>query len=382
VDLAIPFALLSSLCFGIAHVTARVGLRTLDARAGAAISVPSAALLFIVAAPVGLDLSQFSATAALLFAVVGLFFPAVVTLLNFRSNELLGATATSTVSGTTPLFALVAAALLLDEKIPARAAVAAAGVVLGIGLLSWNPGAVRGRFAGWPLLVPLAGAVVRALAQVGARAALLLWPNPFAASLIGYAVSSAAVISADRLAGTERRKLTAHGVTWFAITGALNGGAVLLMYLALTAAPVALVAPIVAAYPLVTALVSAVALREETVNSRMLIGAAVTVAAIVYLVAAPAALGADKPDAQQAQAKITRAEAEKTALALVPGGSTLSGNLERAKGRLVWSFDIRMPRTKNITEVHVDAQTGAVVSKSIETPAEQAKEAAAEKKKQ
>jgi drug/metabolite transporter (DMT)-like permease len=120
---------------------------------------------------------------------------------------------------------------------------------------------------------------------VGARAALLLWPNPFAASLIGYAVSSAAVISADRLAGAERRKLTAHSVTWFGVTGALNGSAVLLMYLALTAAPVALVAPIVAAYPLVTALVSAAALREEAVTPRMLIGAAVTVAAIVYLVA-------------------------------------------------------------------------------------------------
>jgi hypothetical protein len=143
------------------------------------------------------------------------------------------------------------------------------------------------------------------------------------------------------------------------------------MYLALTAAPVALVAPIVAAYPLVTALVSAIALREETVTSRMLIGAAVTVAAIVYLVAAPAVFAAE----------LTRAEAEKTALALVPGGSTISGHLEREKGRRVWSFDIRMPRTKNITEVHVDAQTGAVVSKTIETPAEQAKEAAAEKKK-
>ncbi len=283
--MAIAFALLSSLCFGIGHVTARVGLRTLDARAGAAISVPSAALLFAAAAPFALDLSQFSAAAAILFAVVGLFFPAMVTLLNFRSNELLGPTLTSTVSGTTPLFALVAAALLLGEQIPARAAIAAAGVVLGIALLSWNPGAVRGRFAGWPLLVPLVGAVVRGLAQVGARAALLLWPNPFAASLIGYAVSSTALISADRLAGTERRRLTAQSATWFGITGALNGGAVLLMYLALTLAPVALVAPIVAAYPVVTALVSAIALREETVSARALLGSAITVAAIVYLVA-------------------------------------------------------------------------------------------------
>ena len=85
--MAIAFALLSSLCFGIAHVSASVGLRSLDPRSGAAISIPTATLLFAAAAPFALDLSQFSATAALLFALVGVFFPALVTLLNFRSTS-------------------------------------------------------------------------------------------------------------------------------------------------------------------------------------------------------------------------------------------------------------------------------------------------------
>ena len=83
----------------------------------------------------------------------------------------------------------------------------------------------------------------------------------------------------------------------------------------------------------------------------------------------------------QAQQRISRAEAEKTALARVPGGKTISGKLEKEKGRLGWSFDISMPDSKNITEVHVDARTGAVVGVSIETPAQQAQEAAAEKKR-
>jgi hypothetical protein len=82
----------------------------------------------------------------------------------------------------------------------------------------------------------------------------------------------------------------------------------------------------------------------------------------------------------QAQQRISRAEAEKTALALVPGGKTISGKLEREKGREVWSFDISMPGSRNITEVWVDARTGKVVHVVLETPAEQAREAAAEKK--
>jgi drug/metabolite transporter (DMT)-like permease len=187
------------------------------------------------------------------------------------------------------LFALLAASLLLDEKVPAQAAVAAAGVAVGIVLLSWNPGAMRTGFTGWSLLWPVAGALVRGVAQVGAKAGLLLWPNPFAACVIGYAVSSATVISADRLRDGRRRRPTWRSVFWFAATGALNGSAMLLMYAALSMAAVSTVAPIVAAYPLVTALASALVLRGEMLTSRILAGAAITVGAIVYLVASASA---------------------------------------------------------------------------------------------
>jgi drug/metabolite transporter (DMT)-like permease len=182
------------------------------------------------------------------------------------------------------LFALVAAALILGEEIPAAAAVASVGVLIGIAVLSWDAGASRSRFRGWSLLWPLAGAMVRGIAQVGAKAGLSLWPNPFAASLIGYAVSSATVIGSDRLGRTAKAKPAIRSAAWFAVTGLLNGGAVLSMYAALSIAPVSLVAPVVAAYPVVTALVSAAVLRDEALTARVLAGAAVTAGAIVYLV--------------------------------------------------------------------------------------------------
>ncbi len=94
------------------------------------------------------------------------------------------------------------------------------------------------------------------------------------------------------------------------------------------------------------------------------------------------AFGAEEsPGSLPGQAKITRAAAEKTALARVPGGKTKSAELERENGVLVWSFDIAMPRTKNVTEVQVDAETGKIVSTKIETPAAEAAEKAAETKK-
>jgi uncharacterized membrane protein len=163
--------------------------------------------------------------------------------------------------------------------------VAALAIVAGVGIISWNRGGVRPHITGLALLWPLSGAVLRGLAQAGVKVGLLLWPSAFAASLIGYVVSSATVLGVSRLARGKRPTLTQRHLTWFALTGVLNGGAVLLLYSALSMAPVSLVAPIVATYPLVTALVSALVLPQETLTLRTVAGALLTVAGVIYLVA-------------------------------------------------------------------------------------------------
>ena len=84
--------------------------------------------------------------------------------------------------------------------------------------------------------------------------------------------------------------------------------------------------------------------------------------------------------ALKAEAKITQEEATKTALAKVQDGKVKSVEIERENGKLIWSFDISMPKSKSITEVQVDAKTGKIVSTQVETPKDQAAEAAADKK--
>ncbi len=245
--------------------------------------MPTAAVLFIVATPFVLDLSGFDWRAALLFALVGLIFPAAVTLLTFRSNELLGPTVTSAVSGTSPLFALAGASLFLGERVPGQAALAAVGVVIGVALLSWRREETRQGFGGWALLWPLSGALVRALTQTGIKAGLLIWANAFAAGLIGYLLSSTVLIAADRLRRSARPRLSRRDFAWFAGTGVLNGGAVLLMYYALGMAPVWVVAPIIASSPLLTALISTAVLPDDKLSVRTAYGAAITIVAIVWL---------------------------------------------------------------------------------------------------
>jgi uncharacterized membrane protein YkoI len=75
--------------------------------------------------------------------------------------------------------------------------------------------------------------------------------------------------------------------------------------------------------------------------------------------------------------RLSQSAAETIALTRAPGGTVKESELEKERGRLVWSFDIATPGTDIITEVQVDAATGEIVSVEKESPAQQA----AEKKK-
>jgi hypothetical protein len=82
-----------------------------------------------------------------------------------------------------------------------------------------------------------------------------------------------------------------------------------------------------------------------------------------------------------AEAKVSKEDAEKTALAKVPNGTVKEAEIEKEHGKLVWSFDLTTPDTKDITEVNVDAISGDVVSVEKEAAETEAKEADEKDKK-
>ena len=105
------------------------------------------------------------------------------------------------------------------------------------------------------------------------------------------------------------------------------------------------------------------------------------VALVFFAFCSSAAVASQASQADlKAQAKIPEAAARSTALAKVHKGTISSAELEEEHGRLIWSFDIARPGTRNITEIQVDAKTGKIVSTQVETPAKEVKEAAAEAK--
>lgn len=87
----------------------------------------------------------------------------------------------------------------------------------------------------------------------------------------------------------------------------------------------------------------------------------------------------EKGEGKEGQAQVSKADAERTALAQVPGGTIKEGELEKEKGKLIWSFDIAKPDTKDITEVNIDAMTGKIIAVDVESPKAEAKEKQQEK---
>lgn len=81
----------------------------------------------------------------------------------------------------------------------------------------------------------------------------------------------------------------------------------------------------------------------------------------------------------QAQATLSGDSAIAIALAQVPGGTIREAELENEHHRLIYSFDVKVAGKPGITEVNVDAKTGAVVGLSHEGPADKATERAKEK---
>ena len=81
------------------------------------------------------------------------------------------------------------------------------------------------------------------------------------------------------------------------------------------------------------------------------------------------------------EARVTKHQAKKIALARVKGGTIKCVELEKENGVLIWSIDVAQLGKKDITDVWVDATTGKMTAVEVETPAVEMKEVAEHKAK-
>jgi len=281
---AVLFAFASASLLGAGVVTTQFGLRTVEPLSGASISVPSFTLLFLLASPLILAGEPVVWRGLPIFAAIGLVFPALLTLLTFASNRALGPVVTSTLGNLAPLFAVALAIILLHEPLHALQSGGLVIAVAGAVIIT----ATRPRdFGGWrssALLLPLGGALLRGVVPPIVKLGLEIWPSPLWACLIGYVMSSLVVLGVERVRnGNFVADAPWPGRFWFAVTGVCNGLSALTLFAAVGNGPITLVAPIVAIYPLVTMILSAITLHHVRITPRIVAGAMLTVAGVALV---------------------------------------------------------------------------------------------------
>jgi drug/metabolite transporter (DMT)-like permease len=281
---AVLFAFASASLLGAGVVTAQFGLRTVEPLSGASISVPSFTLLFLLASPLILAGQPIVWRGLPIFAAIGLVFPALLTLLTFASNRALGPVVTSTLGNLAPLFAVALAVILLHEPLHALQFGGLVIAVAGAVIITVARPRDFGGWRSWALLLPLGSAIVRGVVPPIVKLGLEIWPSPLWACLIGYVMSSLVVLSVERVRnGSFVADAPWPGRFWFAVTGVCNGLSALTLFAAVRNGPITLVAPIVAIYPLITILLSAITLRHVRITPRIVAGTALTVAGVALV---------------------------------------------------------------------------------------------------
>ena len=286
---AVLFAVLSGVLFGLLAVTVRIGLRRGDPEVGALAVMPIALTVSILAAAVAGDLSRVRLADLWPFLVIGLFVPGTSQLVFIQSVRLAGPARASISIGASPLWSSLLAIVFLDEPLRTGLAVGTLVVVLGGAALVSEP-ARPADFRVLGIATALTCAVMFGIRDVLVRAAATdVHPPPLlatVASLLG-----ATLLIASYLVTVRRHELrTRYRTTLRAFLPAgLTLGLAYSCYVeALARGRVTVAAPLSATQSLWGVLLAAAVFgRSEMIGRR-------TVLAGVLVVAGGALIGATR----------------------------------------------------------------------------------------
>ena len=164
---AVLLALVSAFLFALSDQLAHRGLATTDARSGSVVSVATSAAFFWLFAPWLVKASYWWTGATLLFAVIGIFRPALSIYLAMIGIGYLGPTLASAFAATSPLWGGMLAVAILGERMTSEVAVGTLAVVAGAVVSAHRPQGFLRSWPLWALLFPVGAAIVRATATSG-----------------------------------------------------------------------------------------------------------------------------------------------------------------------------------------------------------------------
>ena len=280
-------SLLSAFLFALGAQFQSLGLVHMDSRSGAAITISTSAMLYLLVSPFFLNLEYLLEPAILIFVLVGLFRPAVSANLALAGLKFLGPTLSSTLTSTAPLFAVGLGIFFLDEVLNFSIAIGTLVIVLAIMMLAKKDGKISSNWPLWALALPIGAAAIRALAHVLTKVGMEEIPDAYLAGLTGFVVSAIVTLiihKSRRVSSTI--SLKNPGTKWFIGASACFSLAVLSLNTALYNGQVIQVIPIVAASPIFTLLLSIGIFRQEVITKRIVLAVFMVVPAVMLIATA------------------------------------------------------------------------------------------------
>ena len=280
-------SLLSAFLFALGAQFQSLGLVHMDSRSGAAITISTSAMLYLLVSPFFLNLEYLLEPAILIFVLVGLFRPAVSANLALAGLKFLGPTLSSTLTSTAPLFAVGLGIIFLDEVLNISITIGTLVIVLAIMMLAKKDGKISSGWPLWALALPIGAAAIRALAHVLTKVGMEEIPDAYLAGLIGFVVSAIVTLiihKSRRVSSTI--SLKNPGTKWFIGASACFSLAVLSLNTALYNGQVIQVIPIVAASPIFTLLLSIGIFRQEVITKRIVLAVFMVVPAVMLIATA------------------------------------------------------------------------------------------------
>ncbi len=280
--LAPLYALASAFLFALSNHFTNLGLEESDARTGTIISIAASAIIYWLAAPFFLVSWYWATTACLMFAAVGVFRPALSSMLAAQSIKMMGPTLSSALTAVTPLFGALFAIVLLGERMTLPIAAGTACVVAGAIVAAWSPTGIKRSWPLWALALPLGASLIRATGHTVTKIGLLEVASASFAVLVANSVSMLSCFAAFQ---TQRRPLvgTRRSALWFIASGVSVALSLQFLNNALQVGDMVTVVPIVSATPLFTLLLGVLWFGREVITQRTVVTIALIVPGVILV---------------------------------------------------------------------------------------------------
>ena len=259
---AILFGLCGSFWFALSMILINRGVLAIDYFRGLLTNLGVNALFLWLYLLLFNDRIELWISANLIFILVGIFVPGIARFFMFKGMERLGASITSCLTNSTPLFATVFAVSFLNERPTLINILGTLSIVVGIISLTWKSATKTWRSG--DLLFPLSAAFLFAARDNLVRFGLLKIHSPLLGATIA-ATTSFITMSVLYLLFEEKKplqKTSRTGFKLFAAAGFMNFLSYAFAYTALSMERVSLISPLINGSSLFILPLSALLLKD------------------------------------------------------------------------------------------------------------------------